>query len=705
MIRLAPSQPTARPPFAQLPDEAWLTTLDLTDIQHLERQGCSSDDWSQVQIDRRTRLSRLREVTFIGQVVIGLLDDDIEVMPGLKRQASLRNVTLQDCVVGNNCFIHNVRQMIARCDIGRRVVIVDLGSLSASGETTFGNGVEVHVLREDGGLVVPIYDGLTSNIAALWTMSHEGEAVREQLTALVARYAESVRGDRCQIGDGASLRGCGELRNVRIGPAAKLNGVARVENCSLLSRNDGEVDIGDGVILVDSIVHAGTSIVGAAQVSRCFVGQGVRIGDQFSAVDSLFFANSEAFRGEACSALVGPYSVSHHKATLMIAMQMSYFNAGAGTTQCNHAYKTGPVHYGVLERGCKTGGSSSVCWPANVGAFSILLGMHRGEFDTRDFPFSTVLEHEGSTRLIPAVNLLRIGPWRDVRKWHSRDRRPLVGRADLLHHEALSPWTVQRMLRARAVLQHLCSSCDGDQKWIEFAGVIIKPRDAKRGLEWYDRAIRRWLAEGVVELLEKGRSLAELCGDPTDISATPDSWFDLGGLFVPERRLATLVAQITNGKIDSVDSLSHELTTIANAFDADVDAWRLQVWRQEFGLVTDDAVADAVLATAQAWVRVSEFFLQSALDDGMADFDTAESWDADRRPLQRLMSDPPATPRRPAPAVLEQLQAERVGVEARANRIVELLRALPVVPKSQTNRQDSLGLARHSLNCSLATPE
>jgi hypothetical protein len=40
---------------------------------------------------------------------------------------------------------------------------------------------------------------------------------------------------------------------------------------------------------------------------------------------------------------------------LLLAGLFSFFNAGSGTNQSNHLYKLGPVHQGVLERGCKTG--------------------------------------------------------------------------------------------------------------------------------------------------------------------------------------------------------------------------------------------------------------------------------------------------------------------------------------------------------------
>ena len=80
---------------------------------------------------------------------------------------------------------------------------------------------------------------------------------------------------------------------------------------------------------------------------------------QFNHQNSVFFANSEGFHGEAVSIFAGPYTVTHHKSSLLIAGMFSFFNAGSGTNQSNHMYKLGPIHQGVVDRGSKTGSFSS----------------------------------------------------------------------------------------------------------------------------------------------------------------------------------------------------------------------------------------------------------------------------------------------------------------------------------------------------------
>lgn len=88
----------------------------------------------------------------------------------------------------------------------------------------------------------------------------------------------------------------------------------------------------------------------------------------------------------------GPFTVTHHKSTLLIAGMFSFMNAGSGSNQSNHMYKLGPIHQGALERGAKTTSDSYILWPARIGAFSLVMGRHVNHPDTSDLPFSYLIE-------------------------------------------------------------------------------------------------------------------------------------------------------------------------------------------------------------------------------------------------------------------------------------------------------------------------
>ena len=169
----------------------------------------------------------------------------------------------------------------------------------------------------------------------------------------------------------------------------------------------------------------------------------------------MFFANTEAFHGEAVAVFGGPYTVTHHKSTLLIAGMYSFFNAGSGMNQSNHMYKLGPVHQGIVERGSKTGSSAYMLWPCRVGAYTAIMVKNLGNFDTSDFPFSYInVDHEKSI-LTPGMNLFTVGTRRDSEKWPNRDKRKDPDKLDLINFDLFSPYIIEKVVTASRTLKEL----------------------------------------------------------------------------------------------------------------------------------------------------------------------------------------------------------------------------------------------------------
>ena len=92
----------------------------------------------------------------------------------------------------------------------------------------------------------------------------------------------------------------------------------------------------------------------------------------------------------------------------------SFFNAGSGSNQSNHLFKSGAVHQSVHLRGCKFASSAYIMSPALEGAFTMVMGHHSYHHDTSAFPYSYLIEKEGRTHLMPGANLTSFGAVRDI---------------------------------------------------------------------------------------------------------------------------------------------------------------------------------------------------------------------------------------------------------------------------------------------------
>ena len=428
--------------------------------------------------------------------------------------------------------------------------------------TSFGNGVEVTTINEAGGREVPIYDGLTAQIAYVLAMYRHRTRTVERLRGLIARYAESRTASRGAIGRGSSVVNTLSLLNVSVGEGASIDGAASLCNGTLNSTFESPSRIGSGVTASDFVVACSATVDTGSMLRRCFVGEGVVIENGFSAENSLFFANSHLNHGEACAVFAGPYTVSHHRSTLLIAGYFSFFNAGSGANQSNHMYKSGPVHQGVHLRGCKFGSDAYVLLPASTGAFTIVTGRHYNHHDTERMPFSYLVEEAGDSVLLPAVNIRSCGTARDIGKWPRRDRRRGVTH-DLIRYDMMNPYTAGRVLDAIGECETLLERHPTAEA-VTWNRVKIKMPSLRKGLVLYRQALRSYLAG----LLSEG--MADVRPD-----ASLRQWVDLAGLIAPRSRVEALLDRVDRGEIDDLDRLGEAFREIDRSYEADARRWAL----------------------------------------------------------------------------------------------------------------------------------
>ena len=378
-----------------------MRSLTVDEIEALERQGCSAEDWTRIGVAEDFCPAYIHNVAFYGDVSLGLFDKQVEVDEGFARHSGIRNAVLRDVSIGDNCLIENVGCHICRYSIGDECYISGVGLITCTEGASFGQGNVVSVLNEAGPGNVVIYDGLTSQMAAFMVHCSGDKALWEQLQAMVATFVGRRTEGRGTIGYGVKIVNTREIVNSCIGDECEISGAERLCDCTLSGTPDASIYIGSGVECDNTVVQAGASVVGGARLSSCFVGEACHVGRGFSAESSLFFANSYVDNGEACAAFCGPFTVSHHKATLLIGCACSFFNAGSATNFSNHAYKLGPLHTGTLARGSKTGSGAHLLLPARIGAFSVCMGKIETHPDTRQLPFSYVIGSAGATYLVP----------------------------------------------------------------------------------------------------------------------------------------------------------------------------------------------------------------------------------------------------------------------------------------------------------------
>lgn len=422
--------------------------LSADEISQLERQMCHASDWGRIMVAEDFNADYVLSARFSGDVRLGVFESEFELAGGMKKHSGLYHVTLHNVDVGDNCCIENVKNYIANYSIGHDSFIENVDIIITDGVSSFGNGVEVCVLNETGGREVMIYDRLSAQQAYVMALYRHRPELIDRLRGIASAYASSVSSSTGTIGSNVTIADTGYIKNVKIGDCCKIEGASRLKNGSINSNVSAPVHIGVGVIGDDFIISSGASIEDGVTFSRCFIGQVCKLGHNYSASDSLFFSNCQGENGEACAVFAGPFTVTHHKSSLLIAGMFSFMNAGSGSNQSNHMYKLGPIHQGIMERGAKTASDSYILWPAKIGAFSLVMGRHADHQDTSDLPFSYLIEQQGETFIAPGANLKSVGTIRDAKKWPKRDARKDPDRLDCINYNLLSPYTIRKMLNA-----------------------------------------------------------------------------------------------------------------------------------------------------------------------------------------------------------------------------------------------------------------
>ena len=562
-----------------------------TEITQLENRGCEAENWETIQVHPDFDPARVCRVIFSGNVRIGALAGSLRVTGGAERRCGLYGSAIHNCTLDDHVLISKVSNL-ANYDIGEKTLIENVGCLTVEGTSSFGNGTKIEVLNEGGGRTLPIYDCLTAQIAYLLVLYRDRPQMVAKLESMIGDYTKSKESDRGSIGPECRIQNCQSLVNVAVGSHATLSGAMRLEDGTISSCVEDPAHIGEGVFAKHFIILSGASVEESAIVSSCFMGQGVKIGEQFSAKDSAFFANSEGFHGEACSVFAGPYTVSHHKSTLLIAGLFSFYNAGSGTNQSNHMYKLGPVHQGILERGSKTGSFSYLKWACHVGPFSVVVNKHTGNFDTSDLPFSFI-DVEGSSSVVtPAMNLFTVGTRRDSTKWPARDRRKDPEKLDLISFNLFNPYIIGKVVRGTTKLRDLYENTPREKEDVAYNGIKIKRLMLRTSCKYYEMAIKIYIGSCVLARL-KGLSATDSWQNVLDRlgadgnEGTSD-WVDLAGMLASKDSVGKLIGSIENGRIAEVASLQSALAGIHADYDRQEWNWCAALIEERLGFKMQD---------------------------------------------------------------------------------------------------------------------
>jgi len=566
----------------------------LTDeeITILEERSCWAEDWTNVHVSEDFKPNYMHRVMLYGQINIGAFDKNIEVSRGFLKHSGINNATLRNVTVGDNCLIENIGSFINNYTIGDDCHISNVSSMETTEGATYGEGNLISVLNEVGDGNVILFSDLNSQFAAFMVKHFNDRALKDSIRRLINEEVARNRQDQACIGNNVKIVNTKEITNTVINDDCEINGAARLSDCTILSSPNSNVYIGTGVICENSIISEGSSIINSVKMQDCFVGEACQISNGFTASSSIFFANSYMSNGEACAAFCGPFTASHHKSSLLIGGMFSFYNAGSATNFSNHAYKMGPMHYGVLERGTKTASGAYVLMPANIGTFSVCFGKLMYHPDTRNLPFSYLIAYGDTMYLSPGRNITTVGLYRDIRKWPKRDVRAIGSQKSIVNFDWLSPFSVGEILEGKAILEKLLDASGTNVTAYTYHNYVINAESLNKGIKYYDIALRIYMGAVLKRVVKRFGAIEP----PTD-NIGLGKWNDLSGLLLPESEEYRLLEDIKSGDIETIQDVIERFKEIN-------DNYREYQWVWTYKMILDYYKLDEITEVDIERIRI-----------------------------------------------------------------------------------------------------
>ncbi|MBF1542283.1 MAG: DUF4954 family protein [Prevotella salivae] len=542
------------------------------EIRILEDRNCWAEDWTNVHVSDDFKPNYMHRVMLYGEVSIGDFDKNIEVSRGFMKHSGINNATLRNVTIGDNCLIENIGGFINNYTIGDDCYISNVNAMETTDGATYGEGNLISVLNEVGDGNVILFSELNSQFAAFMAKHFCDKPLKDAIRRLINEEIARKRHEQAYIGNNVKIVNTKEITNTIVYDDCEINGASRLSDCTILSSPVSNVYIGTGVICENSIISEGSSIINSVKIQDCFIGEACQISNGFTASSSVFFANSYMSNGEACAAFCGPFTASHHKSSLLIGGQFSFYNAGSATNFSNHAYKMGPIHHGVLERGTKTASGAYILMPAHIGTFSVCFGKLMYHPDTRYLPFSYLIAYGDTMYLSPGRNITTVGLYRDIRKWPKRDVRPVGSQKSIVNFDWLSPFSVGEIVEGKQILEKLRDACGENVATYTYHNYVINASSLNKGIKYYDIALRIYIGAVLKRVIKKWGKV-----DLPTTTIGQGKWNDLSGLLLPESEEMRLLSDIKRGELETIQEVTDRFKEINRNYREYQWAWTYQL--------------------------------------------------------------------------------------------------------------------------------
>jgi hypothetical protein len=592
--------------------------LKATEIRQLEALGNTCDNWQSVSVSDPFDPATIRRCEFHGRVRIGKLSAGCLEHHDLRLPIGLTDSVIIACDLGQDVVLRNVRYL-AHYIVGPRCILLNIDEMHTTDHAKFGVGIVkdgedestriwLDLGNEAGGRATPAFVGMTPGDGFLATRFRGDEALTRRLLELTEATTDTARGFYGTVGEGSVIKHCRIIKDVAFGPACYVKGANKLKNLTIDSRPDEPCQIGEGVELVNGIIHSGCKVFYGCKAVRFVMGPCSNLKYGARLIHSYLGDNSTVSCCELLNNLLFPGHEQHHNNSFLIASMVGGLsNIAAGAT-------IGSNHNSRANEGEITAGRGF--WPGlcvslkHNGRFASYTLLAKGDYPAEidlPLPFALLSNDVANDRLIvlPAYwwryNMYALA--RNTWKIRNRDHRrhpvqhvvcdylaPDTAEEIFTAIVLLERWTAQaallangqdpteaddaELLRQGAALlagpEGTTANLDVLADGIENARRDVVIRHPTRAWRAYRQMLLYYAVPHLVDWMEQNPTatfddLARALDQPRITQ-----WINAGGQIVSAADHALLREDIKGGRIDSWQDVHQRMDELWDAYPAAV---------------------------------------------------------------------------------------------------------------------------------------
>lgn len=524
--------------------------LTTEEIDKLKSLGNRSNNWQTIRVAEHFDAERLTDNRLEGDVTIGEMTESTLSCTSLSLPIGISGSWLQNCTIGNNCAVHNVK-MLSGYTVGNNCLLFNIDEMTASDD----DHPWLEPMNENGGRKILPFNGMTIGDAYMWARFRGETAMIERLEQITRQTIQTTQGGYATVGDCCTVKNTKCLRNVAIRSSA--DDPTLVEECIML---------GDGVI------GYGCKLEYGIIAERFLLGEHVHLEFGLRLNDTVVGDNSTLARCEVGNSIIFPAHEQHHNNSFLIAaLVMGQSNVAAGgTLGSNHNSRTADNEISC-GRGFWPGLCVSVKHSSRFASNCLLAKADYPSELNITLPFALVNNNAAKNQLevMPAYwwmyNMYAMD--RNSRKFAARDKRHY--KAQHIEFDNLAPDTAEEIIIGRDLL-HI---------WTEEAYREGKTEIVAHGMEKGKRktvilkAGEAYNAYRDMLVYYAMNTLSPVFGDKLPDSTLAEGqrethWVNIGGQLVTEQDMKQLIADIADGRLNSWDDIHSRFDTLWEAYPA-----------------------------------------------------------------------------------------------------------------------------------------